>query len=72
MNITENSPKIKVKNVCICPSNREMYKYIIVREVNDEYWFYGFANNLFLASRTATFELNNGIVIELENVIGEE
>ena len=72
MSITENSPQIKVKNVCICPSNREMYKYIIVREVNNEYWFYEFANNLFLASRTATFELNNGIVIELENVIGEE
>ena len=49
-----------------------MYKYIIVREVNNEYWFYDFANNLFLASRIATFELENGIVIELENVIGEE
>lgn len=71
MSITENSPQIKVKNICICPSNREMYKYIIVREVNDEYWFYGFANNLFLASKTA-FDLNNGRLIELENVIGEE
>lgn len=72
MSIIENSPQIKVKNVCICPSNREMYKYIIVREVDDVYWFYDFANNLFLASRIATFELGNGIVIELENVVGEE
>ena len=68
MSITENSPKIYVRNVHITDSDREEYKYIIVREVNNVFWFYGFANNLFMASRTASFELHNGIVVELENV----
>lgn len=44
----------------------------ITYDMSDEYWFYDFANNLFLASRMATFKLCNGIVVELENVIGEE
>ena len=34
---------IHIKRVCITPSNMTYYKYVIVREVNGEYYFYDFA-----------------------------
>ena len=70
MDILSNTPKTKVRKVCITKSDYEIYKYVIIREVNDEYWFYDFANNLLLATETA-LNLGNGRVIEIENVQGE-
>lgn len=70
MNSLENpTPKIVVQNIAIADSMRKRYKYMIIREVEGTYWFYAYANNLFLATRCATFELRNGLVIETENAV---
>lgn len=62
--------KTKIKNICITSENRNNYKYIIVRECGNDLWFYDFSNDLQSASRICR-EIQNGLVYELDQVIGE-
>jgi len=65
---------IKVKNVFITDTTRNYYKYIVVRECENqttgetEYWYYNFTNDLYSATMMCR-ETGNGIVLELQNVI---
>jgi len=73
---TMENKTFKVRNVCITKENREYYKYIVIRECENyrgvmEYWYYMFTNDLYEATM-AMREIGNGIVLELENVVGEE
>lgn len=64
--ICKLDPQVKVLNVNITPSNREYYRYVIVREWNDDLWFYAFANSLSMATRICR-EIENGVVLAIEN-----
>lgn len=59
---------IKVKNVCITKSNRQQYLYVIIREHENDYYFYDFANSLTMATR-ACREIENGLVITMDNAL---
>lgn len=55
----------KVKN---CPNYMNNYKFAVIRDCENAFWFYSCYNDVTIASRVAK-EIGNGVVVLTEDII---